>query len=93
MFNGVGRALLDLVWGRSSTVLTTLLGERDVDFRGRIEVVAMDGFDGYKTAATNTVPDVVTVMDPFHVVALAGMKLDLCRQRVQHHTCGTVPFG
>ena len=27
-------------------------------------------------------------MDPFHVVALAGDKLDLCRQRVQQATCG-----
>ncbi len=27
-------------------------------------------------------------MDPFHVVALAGDKLDLCRQRIQHQTCG-----
>jgi transposase len=27
-------------------------------------------------------------MDPFHVVALAGVKLDLCRHRVQQHTRG-----
>ena len=27
-------------------------------------------------------------MDPFHVVALAGAKLDGCRQRVQQQTCG-----
>jgi transposase len=27
-------------------------------------------------------------MDPFHVVALAGAKLDVCRQRVQQQTCG-----
>ena len=27
-------------------------------------------------------------MDPFHVVALAGAKLDLCRQRIQQQTCG-----
>ena len=26
-------------------------------------------------------PDVVTVMDPFHVAALAGQNLDECRQR------------
>jgi transposase len=30
----------------------------------------------------------VTVMDPFHTVALAGHKLDLCRQRVQQETLG-----
>jgi len=27
-------------------------------------------------------------MDPFHVLALAGDKLDLCRQRIQQLTCG-----
>ena len=27
-------------------------------------------------------------MDPFHVVALAGAKLDLIRQRIQQQTCG-----
>lgn len=48
----------------------------------------MHGFGGYKTADTGSVPDAVTVMDPFHVVALAGTKLDLCRQRVQQETCG-----
>jgi transposase len=42
----------------------------------------MDGFAGYKTAATQAIPDAVTMMDPFHVVALAGFKLDLIRQRI-----------
>jgi len=32
--------------------------------------------------------DRVEVVDPFHVVALAGAKLDLCRQRIQQQTCG-----
>ncbi|BDB41120.1 hypothetical protein IWGMT90018_15660 [Mycobacterium kiyosense] len=48
----------------------------------------MDGFGGYKTAATEELPDATAVMDPFHVVALAGLKLDLCRQRIQRPTCG-----
>ena len=48
----------------------------------------MDGFGGYKNAAAEALPDAVTVMDPFHVVALAGHKLDLCRQRVQQDTLG-----
>ena len=48
----------------------------------------MDGFAGYKTAATAVIPDAVTVMDPFHVVALAGTKLDLIRQRIQQQTLG-----
>ncbi len=48
----------------------------------------MDGFGGYNNAATDTLPGAVTVMDPFHVVGLAGHKLDLCRQRIQHDTRG-----
>ncbi|MGW3485678.1 ISL3 family transposase [Rhodococcus indonesiensis] len=89
VFDGTGPArLLDLVAGRSSAVLATWLDRQSAAFRDRIEVVAMDGFGGYKHAATSHVPDAVTVMDPFHVVALAGAKLDLCRQRIQQHTCG-----
>lgn len=48
----------------------------------------MDGFDGYKTAATEVLPKATAVMDPFHVVALAGAKLDLTHQRIQQATCG-----
>jgi transposase len=48
-----------------------------------VEVVAMDGFTGFKTATVEELPDAVTVMDPFHVVRLAGDALDQCRRRVQ----------
>jgi transposase len=86
---GTGRArLLDLIEGRSAVAFADWLAARTPTFREQVEVVAMDGFTGYKTAATSTVPDAVTVMDPFHVVALAGAKLDLCRQRVQQQLLG-----
>jgi transposase len=80
--------LLDLVPGRSAAVFSSWLEARSPEFRAAVEVVAMDGFAGYKNAATSQVPDAVTVMDPFHTVALAGHKLDLCRQRVQQDTLG-----
>ena len=54
-----------------------------IDDPGRFEAVAMDGFTGFKTAAAEELPDAVTVMDPFHVVRLAGDALDRCRRRVQ----------
>jgi transposase len=38
--------------------------------------------------AASSNPDAVTVMDPFHVVALAETKLDLIRQRIQQQTLG-----
>jgi len=89
VLDGTGRArLLDLVPGRSSAALKTWLSAQSTAFRDRVEVVAMDGFGGYKTAATEILPGATTVMDPFHVVALAGTKLDLCRQRIQQQTCG-----
>lgn len=80
--------LLDLVEGRSAAAFADWLAERTPEFRAQVQVVAMDGFTGYKNAASTAVPDAVTVMDPFHVVALAGAKLDLCRQRVQQQLLG-----
>lgn len=34
-------------------------------FRDRVEIVAMDGFTGYKTAAVETIDTITTVMDPY----------------------------
>ncbi len=48
----------------------------------------MDGFTGFKTATAEEMPDAVAVMDPFHVVRLAGDALDRCRRRVQQDTHG-----
>ena len=82
--DGAGPArLLDMVEGRSKAAFKTWLADRDDAFRDAVEVVAMDGFTGFKTAAAEEIPDAVTVMDPFHVVRLAGDALDRCRRRVQ----------
>ena len=87
--NGTGPArLLDMVSGRSKAVFTTWLFAQSPAFRAGIETVAMDGFTGYKSAAAEALPTAVAVMDPFHVVALAGDALDRCRQRLQQETCG-----
>ncbi len=80
--------LLDMVEGRSATALASWLAAQPAGFAQAVQVIAMDGFAGYKTAATTVVPDAVTVMDPFHVVALVGAKLDLIRQRIQQQTLG-----
>jgi transposase len=77
-----------MVEGRSKQVFKTWLGERDTSWRDGVEVVAMDGFTGFKTATSEELPDAVAVMDPFHVVRLAGDALDQCRRRVQQVTCG-----
>ncbi len=80
--------LLDMVEGRSKQAFKTWLAAQPASFRDGIEVVAMDGFTGFKTATTEELPDAVAVMDPFHVVRLAGEALDRCRQRVQQQTLG-----
>ena len=82
--DGTGPArLLDMVEGRSKQAFATWLTERSEAWRSAVEVVAMDGFTGFKTATTEELPDAVAVMDPFHVVRLAGDALDRCRRRVQ----------
>ena len=57
--------LLDVVPGRSKKVLKTWLSQRDQDWRGRVEVVAMDGFTGFKSAAGEELPQARAVMDSY----------------------------
>ncbi len=73
--NGTAR-LLDMVEGRSKQVFKTWLSERDQAWRDAVEVVAMDGFTGFKTATTEELPDAVAVM------------VDRCRRRIQQHLHG-----
>jgi len=80
--------LLDMIEGRSEQAFKQWLAERPQAWRSGVEVVAMDGFTGFKTAAAEELPDAVAVMDPFHVVRLAGDALDQCRRRVQQDTHG-----
>ncbi|TRY17154.1 ISL3 family transposase [Tessaracoccus rhinocerotis] len=80
--------LLDMVEGRSKEVFKSWLEAQTPEFRAGVEIVAMDGFTGYKSATAEAVPDSTTVMDPFHVVALVGDKLNQTRQRVQRELTG-----
>jgi len=80
--------LLDMVEGRSKQAFKTWLAARPKQWRAGVEVVAMDGFTGFKTATTEELPDATAVMDPFHVIRLAGDALDQCRRRVQQDLRG-----
>lgn len=80
--------LLDMVPGRSKQAFATWLAAQPAAFRDGLEVVAMDGFTGFKTATTEELPAAVAVMDPFHVARLAGDALDKCRRRVQQDLHG-----
>ena len=86
---GTGPArLLDMVEGRSKKAFKAWLAERDQAWRDQVEVVAMDGFTGFKTAAEEELPEATAVMDPFHVVRLAGDAVEKCRRRVQQQVHG-----
>jgi transposase len=62
---GTGPArLLDMVEGRSKQAFKQWLAERPQQWRERVEVVAMDGFTGFKTATTEELPEATAVMDP-----------------------------
>ena len=78
--------LLDMVEGRSKHAFKTWLASRPQQWRDGIEVVAMDGFTGFKTATAEELPEAVVVMDPFHTVRLGGEALDDCRRRTQQAT-------
>ncbi|ROR53167.1 transposase [Luteococcus japonicus] len=75
--------LLAMVEGRSKDAFKTWLSQQPEAWRDQVRIVAMDGFTGFKTAATEELPTATTVMDPFHVIRLAGDALDVCRRRVQ----------
>ena len=87
--DGTGPArLLDMVEGRSKQAFKSWLADRPQAWRDAVQVVAMDGFTGFKTAAAEELPQATAVMDPFHVVRLAGDALDRCRRRVQQQLHG-----
>lgn len=81
--------LLYMVSGRSKAVFKTWLAERDEQWKKGIEVVAMDGVTGFKTAADEELPAAIEVLDPFHAVKLGSDALDKkIRQRVQREQHG-----
>ena len=47
---------LDMVEGRSKSAFKSWLAERPQAWRGGVEVVAMDGFTGFKTASPENSP-------------------------------------
>ena len=64
--DGTGPArLMDVAPGRSKKVFKTWLAQRDQAWREQVEVVAMDGFTGFKSAAGQELPEARAIMDPY----------------------------
>lgn len=78
-----------MVEGHSKAAFKAWLAPRPKAWRdGAKVVVAMDGFTGFKTAASEKLPTATVVMDPFHIVRLAGDAPDQYRRRVQQELHG-----
>jgi transposase len=86
--SGRSARLLDVVEGRSGTVLAAWLAERDQVWRAGISTASLDPFRGYATALSRQLPGAVRVLDPFHVVRLALAAVDDVRRRVQQAQTG-----
>ena len=82
---GTGPArLLDMVEGHPKAAFKAWLAQRPEAWRDGVKVVvAMDGFTGFKTAASEKLPTATTVMDPFHIARLAKDAPDQYRHRAQ----------
>lgn len=80
--------LLDVVEGRSGTVLAEWLAEQTDDWRAAVATASLDPFRGYAAALTSQLSDAVRVLDPFHVVKLGLDCVDQVRRRVQQDTLG-----
>ena len=55
--------LLDMVEGRSKQAFQSWLADRPQAWRDAVEVVAMGGFTGFKTATTEELAEAVAVME------------------------------
>ena len=80
--------LLDVVAGRSGTVLAAWLAARDEQWKAAISTASLDPFRGYATALARQLPDAIRVLDPFHVTRLGLSAVDDVRCRVQQDTLG-----
>jgi hypothetical protein len=80
--------LLDVVPGRSGTVLSQWIAAQSEPWRQSVTVAALDPFRGYATALRTSLPHATRVLDAFHVTRLGFAALDDVRRRVQQDSTG-----
>jgi hypothetical protein len=83
-----GQGLLGQVDGRSSAAVLRWLAERSEDFRGGVEIVAVDPSAPYAAAVRDALPAARVAVDHFHLVALANQAVTAVRQRVTREQLG-----
>ena len=80
--------LLDVVPGRSGTVLSQWISAQPLPWRTTVTVAALDPFRGYATALRTSLPHATRVLDAFHVTRLGFAAVDDVRRRVQQDDLG-----
>lgn len=80
--------LLDLVVGRSATVVERWLEGRPAWWLNHVQAVALDPHRGYANGLIAGLPHAVRVVDHFHAIKLANAAVDDVRRRVQQATTG-----
>jgi transposase len=80
--------LLDVVPGRSGSVVQQWMTAQDALWRQQVTTASLDPFRGYATALRTSLPDAVRVLDAFHVVRLGQAAVDDVRRRRQQETLG-----
>jgi transposase len=83
-----GARLLDVVAGRSGTVLSQWIAAQPLPWRQAVQVAALDPFRGYATALRTALPHATRVLDAFHVTRLGFAAVDDVRRRVQQDCTG-----
>jgi transposase len=83
-----GGRLLDVVEGRDAAPACEWLANRPARWRDAITHATLDMSGSYRSVFDTMLPDAIQVADPFHLVRLAGEKLDEVRRRVQNETLG-----
>jgi transposase len=88
MVDVTGSRLLDVVRGRSGTVLCQWINAQPQPWRDGVTVAALDPFRGYATALRTALPQATRVLDAFHVTRLGFAAVDDVRRRVQQQDLG-----
>ena len=83
-----GHRVLDVVEGRSRSVLGDWLIERGEAWCAQIQVATLDPAAGYRAALEEHLPNATLVVDHFHAIKLANTAIDDVRRRVQQDTLG-----
>lgn len=76
--NGDNHTVMELLQDRSKKSVVALLNS--LQKPKRVEVVTMDMWSGYRTAAHEVLPKALVVIDKFHVVRMASDQVDSIRR-------------